>query len=421
MTKRLVTSESVTEGHPDKICDQIADAILDAILSKEQWMLENGIKDPDTGEDANPTDVRVAIETTVTTGAVIVSGEVRTHAYIDVQKIVRDTIRRIGYTRAKYGFDADTCGVISLIQGQSTDIAQGVDGTEYRDDESDSADKLGAGDQGIMYGYATDETPSRIPMTLYIAHKLAYRLSQVRKDGILSYLRPDGKTQATVEYEDDKPVRIDTVLVSTQHAPDTDIDTIRRDIYEHVIKPVLNNVGLPYDNVKILVNPTGRFVTGGPHGDTGTVGRKLVVDSYGGIGRIGGGAYSGKDPSKVDRSASYMARLVAKTIVDAGLAKRCEMQLSYAIGVPEPVSMYVDTYGTAMNDVTDELLTEAVSKTFDFRPGAIIRGLKLLKPIYEKTASYGHYGREDVLFSWEDTSSAVPQLLAEVEELKKCQ
>jgi S-adenosylmethionine synthetase len=401
----LFTSESVTEGHPDKMCDQISDAILDAILEKETRLESEGYISP-TGVPACVDNVRCACETFVTTGSVIVAGEIRTQAYVDVQKIVRDTVRRIGYDRAKYGFDCETCGVINMIHDQSPDIAQGVD--ESYDAQAgrttDPIDLVGAGDQGMMFGYASDETDALMPMPIYLAQRMAMRLAEVRKDGTLSYLRPDGKTQVTVRYEDDVPVEVTAVVVSTQHAPEVEVAQIREDMIAQVIAPVLNEVGIAWEGAEIFVNPTGRFVVGGPMGDTGLTGRKIVVDTYGGMGRHGGGAFSGKDCTKVDRSAAYAARWVAKNVVAAGLAKRCEVQLAYAIGVSRPLSVMVDTFGTATASEAD--ITRAVQEVFDLRPGAIIRDLKLRRPIFEKTAAYGHFGRNDPDFTWESTEKA---------------
>ncbi len=382
MNKFLFTSESVTEGHPDKICDQISDAVLDAILEQD------------------PT-ARVACETTVTTGLINVMGEITTNCYVDIPKIARQTVLDIGYDRAKYGFDGTTCAVITSIDEQSPDIAQGVDSSE--DDKS-----TGAGDQGMMFGYACNETPELMPMPISLAHKLAKRLTEVRKNGTLAYLRPDGKTQVTVEYVDGKPAKVDTVVVSSQHAPEITLEQIRADITEHVIKAIIP-AELMDENTKIHINPTGRFVIGGPQVDSGLTGRKIIVDTYGGIGRHGGGAFSGKDPTKVDRSAAYAARYVAKNIVAAGLASKCEVQLAYAIGIAKPVSIMVETFGT--NTVPVEKITAAVEKTFDLRPKAIIETLDLRKPIYNKLAAYGHMGREDLGVKWELTDK--------VDELKK--
>ena len=413
----LFTSESVTEGHPDKICDQVSDAILDAILAKETELAEKGYVAPD-GVPANVDNVRCAVETFATTGTVIVAGEVRTEAYVDVQKIARETIRRIGYDRAKYGFDCDTCGVLNLIHEQSADIAAGVD--ESFDAQagrtSDPIDAVGAGDQGMMFGYACDETPVLMPMPHYLASRMAERLTAVRKDNTLDYLRPDGKTQVTVRYEDDKPVEVTAVVVSTQHSETIeDMDVIKADMVKHVIAPVLDVQGIKWDNAQIYVNPTGRFVVGGPMGDTGLTGRKIIVDTYGGMGRHGGGAFSGKDCTKVDRSAAYAARWVAKNIVAAGLAHKCEIELAYAIGVSHPLSVMVDTFGTGSAD--DRVIETAVQQVFDLRPGAIIRDLDLRRPIFEKTAAYGHFGREDADFTWEKRDR-VDELLAAVKKLE---
>jgi len=397
----LFTSESVTEGHPDKMADQISDAVLDAILRKEARLESEGYIAPN-GVPASLADVRCACETFLTTGTVIVAGEIRTQAYVDVQKIVRDVVLRIGYDRAKYGFDGETCGVINMIHEQSPDIAQGVDGTFARAD-ADDVDRIGAGDQGMMFGYASDETDVLMPMPIYLAHRMAERLTAVRKDGTLWYLRPDGKTQVTVRYEDDEPVEVTAVVVSTQHSPEVEsMERVKEDMIAHVIAPVLDGVGIAWSDANIYVNPTGRFVVGGPMGDTGLTGRKIVVDTYGGMGRHGGGAFSGKDCTKVDRSAAYAARWVAKNVVAAGLARRCEVQLAYAIGVTEPLSVMVDTFGTA--SVDERELERAVTSVFDLRPGAIIRDLDLRRPIFEKTAAYGHFGREDDDFTWEKTN-----------------
>ncbi|WP_019554155.1 methionine adenosyltransferase [Propionispira raffinosivorans] len=388
MTKKrvLFTSESVTEGHPDKIADQISDNILDGILAK----------DP-TG--------RVACETLITTGQVHVAGEISTNCYVDIPKIVRNTIRNIGYTRAKYGFDADTCGVLISIDEQSADIALGVDkALEAKEGTMmDEIEAIGAGDQGMMFGYATNETPEYMPLTIALAHKLARRLSEVRKNGELPYLRPDGKTQVTVAYEDGKPVSIDTIVISTQHSPDVTLAQIEKDIFEKVIKPIVP-AELLTDETKYFINPTGNFVIGGPQGDCGLTGRKIIVDTYGGMARHGGGAFSGKDPTKVDRSAAYAARYVAKNVVAAGLADKCEIQLAYAIGVARPVSIMVETFGTAK--VEESLIVELIQKNFDLRPAGIIKTLDLRRPIYAQTAAYGHFGRTDVDLPWEHIDKA---------------
>ena len=396
----LFTSESVTEGHPDKICDQVSDAVLDAILEKEARLEREGYVSP-TGVPAQLSDVRVACETFATTGTIAVMGEIRTQAYVDVQAIVRETLREIGYDRAKYGFDCDTCGVINMIHGQSPDIAQGVDGTFARANDHDEAERIGAGDQGMMFGYATDETDVLMPMPIHLAHGLARQLAEVRRNSTLPYLRPDGKTQVTVRYEDDRPVEVSAIVVSAQHDERVGQAQIRKDVTRRVIAPVLDEASIAWKDAAIYVNPTGRFVVGGPMGDTGLTGRKIIVDSYGGMGRHGGGAFSGKDPTKVDRSAAYAARWVAKNIVAAGLARRCEVQLAYAIGVARPLSIMVDSFGTGTVD--DLALDKAVAEVFDLRPGAIIRDLDLRRPIFKKTAAYGHFGRADPDFSWEAT------------------
>ena len=412
------TSESVTEGHPDKICDQVSDAILDAILAKEAELEADGYVAPD-GVPAKLENVRCACETFVTTGTVVVAGEVRTEAYVDVQKIVRDTIRRIGYDRAKYGFDCETCGVLNIIHEQSADIAAGVD--ESFDTQAgrttDPIDAVGAGDQGMMVGYACDETPVLMPMPHYLASRMAERLAAVRRNGTVDYLRPDGKTQVTVRYEDDKPVEVTAVVVSTQHSDAiTNMDVIKADMVDHVIAPVLDAADIKWTNADIYVNPTGRFVVGGPMGDTGLTGRKIIVDTYGGMGRHGGGAFSGKDCTKVDRSAAYAARWVAKNVVAAGLAHKCEIELAYAIGVSHPLSIMVDTFGTG--EVDDRVIEAAVERVFDLRPGAIIRDLDLRRPIFEKTAAYGHFGRELPEFTWE-RRDRVDELRAAVADLTK--
>lgn len=387
MVKKLFTSESVTEGHPDKICDQISDAVLDAIFAKDTF-------------------ARVACETSVTTGLVLVAGEITTSCYVDIPHIVRDTIREIGYTRAKFGFDADTCGVLTSIGEQSADIALGVDQAleaKTGDISDREIEEIGAGDQGMMFGYATNETESYMPLPIDLAHRLALRLSEVRKTGSLDFLRPDGKTQVTVEYEDNKPVRVDTIVISTQHHPDVSQEQIRRDLLEQVVIPTVP-AALLDERTKYFINPTGRFAIGGPQGDAGLTGRKIIVDTYGGMARHGGGAFSGKDPTKVDRSGAYAARYVAKNIVASGLAERCEIQIAYAIGVAHPVSISVETFGTGK--VTDETIIELINTNFDLRPAGIIKSLDLRRPIYRQTAAYGHFGRTDLDLPWEKTDKA---------------
>ena len=400
----LFTSESVTEGHPDKVCDQISDAILDAILAKETELAAQGYIAP-SGQPADPAQVRCACETMATTGMVIVTGEIRTQAYVDVPAIVREVLRDIGYDRAKYGFDCDTCGVLNAIHDQSPDIAQGVDESweaQHGMGQDDPYERTGAGDQGMMFGYACDETPTLMPMPVYLAHRLAERLTEVRKDSTMDALRPDGKTQVSVRYVDGRPVHVEKVVVSTQHAEEISHDELRAQIVQHVVEPVLAREGVRLaPDAEIHVNPTGRFVIGGPMGDAGLTGRKIIVDSYGGMGRHGGGAFSGKDCTKVDRSGAYAARWVAKNVVAAGLAARCEIQLAYAIGMARPVSVMIDTFGT--NEVDEAAIERAVGEVFDLRPGAIIDELDLRRPIYRKTAAYGHFGRE---FTWERTDRA---------------
>ncbi len=385
--RKFFTSESVTEGHPDKICDQIADSVLDAILAKDE-------------------NARVACECIATTGMVFITGEISTKCYIDIDKIARQTIREIGYDRAKYGFDCDTCAILTSIKDQSPDIALGVDNSVEHRESGEIADTLGAGDQGLMFGYATDETPEYMPLPISLAHKMAKRLADVRKQGILTYLRPDGKTQITVEYDGRKPVRVDTVVVSTQHSEAVTTEQLRADVKKYVIDPILEG-GLTDENTKYYINPTGRFEIGGPHGDSGLTGRKIIVDTYGGSCAHGGGSFSGKDPTKVDRSASYMMRYIAKNIVAAGLAKECHIEVAYAIGVARPVSLFVDTNGTGA--LSDEKICEIIDKEFDLRPYSIINTLGLRRPIYRQTAAYGHFGRDE--FPWEK--------LDRVEDLKK--
>lgn len=387
MSKRLFTSESVTEGHPDKVCDQVSDAVLDAILAQD------------------PT-ARVACETAVTTGLVLVMGEITTNGYVDIQKIARETITEIGYVNAHGGFDGEACAVLTAIDEQSADIAMGVDKAyeaKHSEAKAAEAEETGAGDQGMMIGFACDETEELMPLPISLAHKLTYKLSEVRKSGTLSYLRPDGKAQVTVEYEDDVPKRVDTIVVSTQHSEDATLDMIEKDIKEYVIKPVIPTELLDKDT-KYYINPTGRFVIGGPQGDSGLTGRKIIVDTYGGYASHGGGAFSGKDPTKVDRSAAYAARYVAKNIVAAKIAKKCEIELAYAIGVASPVSVYVNTHNTGIID--DEKITQLIEDNFDLRPAAIIRELDLRRPIYKQTAAYGHFGRTDIDLPWEKTDRA---------------
>jgi len=381
--RRLFTSESVTEGHPDKMCDQISDAVLDSILE-------------------NDPNARVACETAVTTGMVMVMGEITTNCYVDIPKVVRKTVEEIGYTRAKFGFDCNTCAVLTSIDEQSPDIAQGVDeAIEKRGQEKEEIEAVGAGDQGMMFGFATSETEEYMPLPIAMAHRLSRRLAEVRKNGTLSYLRPDGKTQVTVEYEDERPVRIDTIVISTQHCPDVSQEQIYEDLMKHVINAIVPSELLD-ENTKYYINPTGKFVIGGPQGDSGLTGRKIIVDTYGGYGRHGGGAFSGKDPTKVDRSAAYAARWVAKNLVAAGVAYKLEVELAYAIGVANPVSIEVDTFGTGK--VSDDKIVEIIKEVFDLRPGAIIKELELRRPIYRQTAAYGHFGRTDLDLPWEKLS-----------------
>ena len=387
MTRHLFTSESVTEGHPDKICDQISDAILDELLKQDPLS-------------------RVACETTVTTGLVLVAGEISTNAYVDIPKVVRNTIKEIGYDRAKYGFDCETCGVITAIDEQSSDIAMGVDESlenKINKQIENEIEAIGAGDQGIMFGFACNETEELMPLPISLAHKLSKKLTEVRKNGTLDFLRPDGKTQVTVEYEGNIPLRVHTILISTQHSEDVENEVIRKFLIEKVIKEVIPS-NLLDDETKIYINPTGRFVIGGPQGDTGLTGRKIIIDTYGGYSRHGGGAFSGKDATKVDRSAAYAARYVAKNIVAAGLADKCEIELAYAIGIAKPLSIFIDTFGTGK--VSNEVLIELINKHFDLRPGAIIRDLDLRKPIFKNTAAYGHFGRNDLDVAWEKTDKA---------------
>ncbi|MEA1974384.1 MAG: methionine adenosyltransferase [Bacillota bacterium] len=385
MRKKFFTSESVTEGHPDKMCDQISDAILDAIYEKDPY-------------------ARIACETNVTTGLVLLSGEITCECYIDMQQVVRNTIKEIGYTRAKYGFDSETCAVLTAIDPQSTDIAQGVNlSVEAKENKNKDIEDLGAGDQGLMFGYACNETKELMPLPIVLAHKLAKKMADLRKSGTLEYLRPDGKTQVTVEYHDDIPVRIDTIVMSTQHSPSVSQEQIKKDLIKYAVNEIIDK-DLLDENTKYYVNPTGKFVIGGPHGDAGLTGRKIIVDTYGGYARHGGGAFSGKDPTKVDRSATYAARYVAKNIVAAGLADKCEIELAYAIGVAHPVSIFIETFNTEKIEI--EKIEALVNKHFDLRPSAIIRDLDLRRPIYRQTAAYGHFGRNDLDLPWEKTDKA---------------
>ena len=404
-TSYLFTSESVTEGHPDKMCDQVSDAILDAMLAREAELEAEGYVSP-SGAKAKLSDLRTAVETFTTTGIITVMGEVRTQAYIDIDRVVRDVVADIGYTDDSMGFNAATCAVANYIHPQSADIAQGVDESYEVQTGSatgeDAYDRIGAGDQGVMFGYACKETSTLMPLPIYLAHRLSERLTAVRKNGTLAYLRPDGKTQVTVRYIDDAPVAVEKVLISTQHAEDVDVATIKADLIEHVITPVFEAEGVTWEGAEVYVNPTGRFVVGGPCGDTGLTGRKIIVDTYGGMGRHGGGAFSGKDCTKVDRSAAYAARWVAKNIVAADLADKCEIELAYAIGVAHPLSIYVNTFGT--NKVPESAIEAAVSQVFDLRPAAIIDALDLRRPIYRLTSNYGHFGRELPEFTWEATN-----------------
>lgn len=412
----LFTSESVTEGHPDKVCDQISDAILDALLEKEIQLAEEGYVAPD-GSPANPELFRCACETLATTGMIFVTGEIRTQAYVDTIEIVRGVLKDIGYDRAKYGFDCATCGVLNAIHDQSPDIAQGVDASfESQSGKAiDPYDQVGAGDQGMVFGYACDDTKTLMPMPIYLAHRLAERLAKVRKDETMPYLRPDGKTQVSVRYVDGVPTQVEKVVVSTQHSEEVDPEFLRSELLNHVINPVFEEEQVTVsDDVGIFVNPTGRFVIGGPMGDAGLTGRKIIVDTYGGMGRHGGGAFSGKDCTKVDRSAAYAARWVAKNIVAAGLARRCEVQIAYAIGMARPVPLMVETFGTGI--YPEDTIAQAVEKVFDLRPGAIIDALDLRRPIYRKTAAYGHFGRELPEFTWEkrDKVEALKEAIAQL-------